>query len=131
VTAGILTRLVAAFVLVVLAGLPVASVVCARECTLPVANATQDGLESGHCHKADATDAVVMNEGTPDGCALLALKDAATRERSGGVSGAAPLVSGLLHSDVGMPPAVARVVPSRTAVRAGTRCPSTSVPLRI
>jgi hypothetical protein len=72
-------RLIAAFVVVVLAGLPVAGVVCAHECLTPadVAAAPDD-----HCHDPGPTDSTSIRDVPVDGCSTpLAFAEVATRDR--------------------------------------------------
>ena len=114
--------------LLVFTGLPVASVVCARECTAPTETSAADTDASEHCHKVEATDAATINPLAPDGCSLLALRDVATRER-----GAAPLGSSRLVTDqhVGTtlePLWIASAKRHLTSLRPST-APSLSAPL--
>jgi hypothetical protein len=88
-------RVVAASLMLVIGGLPVAGVLCARECTGQDAIATADA--SDHCHKSDAADTSTMSPVTPDGCSLIVLREVAMRERPASPVAAAPLLAVHVH----------------------------------
>ncbi len=86
-------RVIATAVMLVIGGLPVAGVVCARECADAVASAAA----SEHCHKTEAHDWPTISPVTPDGCSLIGLRDVAMRERPAVPVAAAPALAAHLH----------------------------------
>lgn len=73
------TRLIAAFVVLMLAALPLAGVVCAHECSTPAAVAE---AAAEHCHKGGASDTATMSASVPAGCTSpFAVTRIATRDR--------------------------------------------------
>jgi hypothetical protein len=80
--AAVAHRLVAALVIVIVSGLPVAGVLCARECVAPQAAAASES--DTHCHQDEPADTTRMSSTESTGCAPLVLIDAGTIERAGG-----------------------------------------------
>lgn len=123
-------RFIAALVIVILAGLPVAGVVCAHECLTPI---DSSATTEEPCHDPGPTEDESIRGVVSEGCSSpLAFADAATRDRVSAPIGPAPLAlpayerSSLLHQ----PPApFARTT---TSPRSGaSRIAGSPIPLRL
>jgi hypothetical protein len=122
------TRFIAAIVLLIMTGVPVAGLVCARECGL-VADAASTASES-HCHEPGSGASTSVRPLVTEGCVVLALGEPAMRERA-----ATPL-----RASLALAPQVAFSAPRLRSFRHAERralhdrgglSPGASVPLRI
>lgn len=78
-----------------LVALPLAGVVCAHECSTPIAAAE---APAEHCHEVDASDTTAMRGSLPDGCTSpFAITRIATRDRGTAPVSPAPASAPLVH----------------------------------
>lgn len=77
-------RAIAAALVLVIGGLPVAGVLCASECVAVTSGtASQYSDASTHCHTPEPSDTAALTAvGPTAGCSLLTSGDVATRERA-------------------------------------------------
>ena len=92
-------RVVTSIVMILVTGLPVTAVLCARECGI-AADAAVTASES-HCHDADTGATTTLRSVAPDGCAILTLAEAAPRERTAALHRSAPVSVHLPHTLAG------------------------------
>lgn len=123
-------RFVAAFVVLMLAALPLAGVVCAHECSTPITSAE---ATAEHCHKAGASDTASMSASLPDGCTSpFAITRIATRDRGTTPVSHAPVSAPPLHvADLAPPLQHERVHMFGPPVRTAGLSAGVHIPLRI
>jgi hypothetical protein len=125
-------RAIAAALITVLTGLPVAGIVCARECTAPhEETATPGSHDAAHCHENDAADVQVLSA-TGQQCNLYGLREVATRERSSAPR-PSPQPIAVESSGSGAKPLPRRgdTWPLRSRVSLAGVSPGTMIPLRV
>jgi hypothetical protein len=76
---ALVIRVIATVVVVIMSGLPVAGLLCARECTETTHQARTADEE--HCHDDAAGDALRLSSGESDGCTPFNMGDVAARDR--------------------------------------------------
>jgi hypothetical protein len=126
-------RLIAAAIVLVLAGLPVTRVVCVGECTTSHGTTTTAAKQSDtteHCHQGQPSSTSTLQSVTPDACDTLGVRDAAMRER------AAPLVQAgtvvvYLHARATDLPHTSLLIAHRSRGKISGVSPGVLVPLRL
>jgi hypothetical protein len=120
-------RSIAALVMLILTATPVARIVCAHECLLPLEPTTT----TEHCHKSETTSARTMTAVLPDGCSPFALTTVAMRERAT-PTGSAPVTAPHVPVRALHPPMMAlHDIPHRAFALSARPPASSHVPLRI
>jgi hypothetical protein len=122
-------RLIGALLLTVVAGLPVMALVCAQECTTPVASAAS---VAEHCHEPETRAGAGMSASTAPACdSPFMLTEIAARDRATAPLGAQSLSMPLARLQA-VPPLVTTVsVDLRPRSAPPGRSPGARLPLRI
>lgn len=124
-------RIIAAFVMVVMSGLPVAAVLCARECA-GVTHAASAPDNDAHCHETEAGGTATLRAGADDGCNPFAVHNVATRERISTPLGASAAAPGSLQlGDITASHHAWRASEPITSVASAGLSPGAQIPLRI
>ena len=123
-------RWIAATLIVAIGGLPIAGIVCARECSVAHAAAVRAAEAAEHCHDDKLDDTTTIRRVLPDACSVIV---------GGGVAVHEPAAAPLAYAPVSLVQLQARGMPSPVAavrdyLRRGRLTglfPGDHVPLRI
>lgn len=123
-------RAIAATLVVVMGGLPVAGLLCASECVTATHAAAQSETGEAPCHEDNASEAPGWRSHASGGCNLLALTEVAARDRTVAPLVAVPHAASPVERAITWPSQPGRSVPTSPPfyTGAGARAPR---PLRI
>lgn len=122
-------RVIATAVVLTIGALPVAGLVCARQCATDQA-ATADASE--HCHQPESSGSLTISPVVSDACSLIGRREIAVRERAAVSVGSAPVGAVPLHVSPIVPPArIAAAFELLPHVGLAAVCPGVRLPLRI